>query len=300
MKLVSFGGPGDEQPGVLANDETVIPLRNLMLRRGFANADMITVLHQLSTLRPSIDELISAGSGALSLGEVRLGPPIPQPRAVLAVGANYAGHVAEDKEITRPELPDAPILFAKAASSVVGPYDAVHHPPETTMLDYEIELAVVIGRDGRRISRESALDHVAGYMISNDVTARDVFIGEAHKNPIYLQILRGKGYDTFCPTGPWLVTADEVPDPAGLELRLWVNDDLRQASRANQMIFDIPELVASASECLTLRTGDILLTGTPPGVGMSRQPPEFLKAGDELRLEITCLGVMRTPIVDEP
>ncbi|WP_083064742.1 fumarylacetoacetate hydrolase family protein [Mycobacterium arosiense] len=297
MKLVSFGERGKEQPGVLSNQNMIIPLSAAMQRWGCPDATMNDVLRVLADVRTRIAELTVTGADAIPMDGVRLGPPVPHPGAVFAVGANYPAHLAEHGAA---ELPTKPILFAKPTSSITGPFDAIEIPHETAMLDYEIELAVVIGRAGRRISVNTALQHVAGYMIANDVTARDVFLGEADKNPLYLQVLRGKGYDTFCPTGPWLVTADEVGDPRNLRLRLSVNTDLRQDDVCAHMIFDVPTLLASVSEFVTLRPGDVVLTGSPAGVGMSRQPPEFLKAGDILQLEASGLGVMRTPVIDEP
>ena len=292
MSLVSFGEPGGEQPGLLADNDTVIPLREPL---GNPDLDMNDVLQLLSEVPTRLGALVDGGVDAIPLESIRLGPPVPHPGAIIAVGANYIGHLQEQNA----QPPKQPMLFAKPVSSVAGPYDAIQRPPETRMLDYEIELAVVIGRPGRRISKDAALGHVAGYMIANDVTARDVFLGESHTNPLFLQILRGKGFDTFCPTGPWLVTADEILDPSQLRLQLSINNEPRQDGGCDEMIFDVPTLIASASECFTLRAGDILLTGTPSGVGIGRQPPEFLQAGDQLELQITNLGIMRTPVVDE-
>jgi 2-keto-4-pentenoate hydratase/2-oxohepta-3-ene-1,7-dioic acid hydratase in catechol pathway len=232
-----------------------------------------------------------------SLHATRLGPPVPRSGTIFAVGANNRSHLAELDVV---DFPSAPVLFSKTASSLAGPYDDVQIPAESKELDYEIELAVVIGHAGRRIPTADALHHVAGYMIANDVTARDVILGESHKNPLYMQVLRGKGYDTFCPTGPWLVTPDEAGAVPDLRLRLWVNDDLRQDDTCAQMIFDVPHIIASVSEFVTVQPGDIILTGSPPGVGMSRKPPEYLSPDDTLRLAITGLGEMRTLITNEP
>lgn len=297
MKLVSFGSQGNETPGVLIGGERIVPLIDPMRSWGYAVTDINDVLRHLPELQPRIEDLVATGKNAVPLASARLGPPVPRPGAIFAVGANYRSHLAE---LAESELPSKPILFAKTAASLTGPYDAIQIPAETTMLDYEIELAVVIGRTARRIAVDTALEHVAGYMVANDVTARDVFLGESQKNPMHLQTLRGKGYDTFCPTGPWLVTRDEVNDVGKLRLQLSVNNDLRQDDTCGRMIFDVPAVVASVSEFVTLQPGDIILTGTPSGVGFTRQPPEFLTAGDTVELEITGLGVMRTLVINEP
>ncbi|MFI8221251.1 fumarylacetoacetate hydrolase family protein [Streptomyces sp. NPDC085932] len=299
MKLVSFGPRGGEEPGVLADEETIVPLRPLLTEHGLAGIGMPALLALFPTLRKHIEKVLAEPSETLPLARTRIGPPVPRPGSVYAVGANYPLHVAELAGSDRRERPNRPVLFAKTVSSINGPNDAIVKPVETQALDYEIELAVVIGDGGRRITRDDAMDHVAGYMIANDVTARDVFLGESKKNPLHLQTLCGKGYDTFCPTGPWLVTADDIPDYRDLRMRLWVNQELRQDATPGGMSFDIPDLIAAASSCFTLRPGDVLLTGTPAGVGVGLEPPQFLTAGDELRLEISGLGEMRTRIVGE-
>jgi 2-keto-4-pentenoate hydratase/2-oxohepta-3-ene-1,7-dioic acid hydratase in catechol pathway len=260
---------------------------------------MNTVLAHLDVLRGPIEALLAGpGTGSLAPADVRLGPPVSRPGAIVAVGANYSEHVHEISG-SAGNLPDDPVLFLKPATSLGGPHDPVVRPRESKELDYECEIAVVIGRGGHRIAEGDALGHVAGYMIANDVSARDVFVRDMAKSPTFVQILRGKGYDTFCPTGPWLLTADEVPDPQALRLRTWVNGELRQDGTATGMVFGIAAIVASVSTCMTLRPGDVILTGTPSGVGASLDPPAFLGPGDVVRLEIDGLGVMETPVVDE-
>ncbi|MFI9388065.1 fumarylacetoacetate hydrolase family protein [Kutzneria sp. NPDC052558] len=300
MRLVSFGEPGQEQPGVLRDDKTIVALRALLERHAPGTApDMITVLARFSLLRKHIADLIAAPDApTVATESVRIGPPVPNPGAIVAVGANYLDHL---REITGPatEQPADPVLFLKPASSLSGPHDPVVRPRESKGLDYECELAVVIGRGGRRIPANRALDHAAGYMIANDVTARDLMAKDIDKGPLFTQILRGKGCDTFCPTGPWLLTTDGVPDLAALRLRTWVNDELRQDAFAAQMVATTAQLIASVSDCMTLNPGDIILTGTPGGVGSKRQPPSFLEPGDRLRLEITGLGRMQTPVESE-
>lgn len=296
MRLVSYGVTGAERPGVLVDERTIAPLAPLLSQLGLPTADMNAVLGVLPYLAERIKDRGYGTATRIDVAATRLGPPVPRPTTVVAVGANYAQHIAELSDVARPAKP---VLFVKPVSSLSGPGDDIVLPRETRMLDYECELGVVIGRGGRRIPRSEAMEHIGGFMIANDVTARDVFLGESDRHPLFMQVLRGKGYDTFCPTGPWLVTPDEFTDPAGARLRLWVNDELRQDAVAGDMIFDVSALIASVSECLTLRPGDIILTGSPPGVGFALRPPRFLADGDTLRLEISGLGTMTTRVRDE-
>lgn len=296
MKLVSYGPAGAEQPGVLRDEQTIVPLAPLLARLGRPGADMCCVLGLLPHLADRLAEYASDSPVTLPVDSTRLGPPVPLPGAIVAVGGNYGRHLAE---LSASGAPTTPVLFLKPATALVGSGDDILLPPETAMLDYECELGVVIGRAGRRIPRERAAEHVGGYLIANDVTARDVFLGESARNPLYLQILRGKGYDTFCPAGPWLVTPDEFGDPAAARMRLWVGDELRQDGCPADMLFDVPALIESISRCLTLRPGDIVLTGSPPGVGYGMSPQRFLGAGDTLRLEISGLGVLVNQVREE-
>ena len=298
MRLVSYGDRGSEQPGVLNENDRIVPLRPLLDAAGIPNADMNHALADLPNLRPRIDELLRDSVDSVSLDSVRLGPPVMHPGTIVAVGANYAAHINEVAAL-KGKLPEVPMLFSKPGTSLGGPRDPVVRPVESKELDYECELAVVIGRGGRRITTDEALAHIAGYMIANDVSARDIFAREMHKSPVYTQVLRGKGCDTFCPTGPWLLTADAAPDPGEFRLRTWVNDELRQDGTTAHMVFDVPTLVSSVSDSITLRPGDIILTGTPAGVGSSLRPPVYLNPGDVVRMEISDLGVMATPIRDE-
>jgi 2-keto-4-pentenoate hydratase/2-oxohepta-3-ene-1,7-dioic acid hydratase in catechol pathway len=299
MRLVSYGDDrGFEQPGALNDDDRVVPLRPLLDAAGIPNGDMNGLLAHLDTLRPRIEERLLDPTSSLPLDAVRLGPPVAHPGAIVAVGANYAGHVNE-VDVLRGQLPEVPVLFSKPGTALSGPHDPIVRPLESKELDYECELAVVVGRGGRRITPDQALGHVAGYMIANDVSARDIFAREMHRAPAFIQTLRGKGSDTFCPTGPWLLTADAVPDDGIFRLRTWVNDELRQDGTTAEMAFDVPTLVASVSASVTLWPGDVILTGTPAGVGYSMRPPTFLNPGDIVRMEISGLGVMVTPIHEE-
>jgi 2-keto-4-pentenoate hydratase/2-oxohepta-3-ene-1,7-dioic acid hydratase in catechol pathway len=219
----------------------------------------------------------------------RIEAPIPRPGTVLAIGLNYREHAAESNR----EPPQYPMVFNKVSSCVIGPGVAIQRPRVSTMLDWEGELCVVIGRRAYGVSEEEALDYVAGYMIGNDVTVRD---WQRH-TPQYLM---GKSFYTHGPTGPYLVTADEVADPAKLDVRTWVNEDLKQDSNTSMLIFSIPHLIAYISTAFPLEPGDVIFTGTPAGIGAARTPPEFLKAGDTVRVEITGLGSLENPVIDQP
>ncbi|MFF8683135.1 fumarylacetoacetate hydrolase family protein [Streptomyces sp. NPDC015237] len=227
----------------------------------------------------------------------RLQAPIPLPGNLYAVGKNYRDHVQEfgrsgyDHPDLSTDVPRVPVVFSKVPSSVTGPYDAIDpHPEVTSELDYEAELSVIIGRGGRGISREAAMDHVWGYTIINDVTARD-------QQRDHQQWLIGKSLDTFAPMGPWAVTADAIGDPAGLVVASTVNGELRQKAPVADMIFDIPELIRTISAGITLHSGDIIATGTPAGVGIGFDPPRFLQPGDVVECSITGLGALRNTVL---
>jgi 2-keto-4-pentenoate hydratase/2-oxohepta-3-ene-1,7-dioic acid hydratase in catechol pathway len=230
------------------------------------------------------------------LAAVQLCAPLPRPRRNLwCVGRNYHAHAKELRDSVFKNSPQAtdqwPIVFTKVPECVVGPGDAVRLPGDavSTQIDYEAELAIVIGRGGRNIARAEALSHVFGWTIVNDVTARDVQMR-------HQQWDLGKSFDTFCPMGPWIVTADEL-DGTDTRVRCWVNGELRQDARTTDLIFDIPTLIETISRGITLHPGDVIATGTPAGVGMGLSPPRWLVAGDRVRIEIDGLGVLENPIV---
>jgi 2-keto-4-pentenoate hydratase/2-oxohepta-3-ene-1,7-dioic acid hydratase in catechol pathway len=220
-----------------------------------------------------------------ALANVRLGPPIPQPQKIIAVGLNYRDHSEEAGF----KLPEYPLLFAKFPNSITGPYDPIVSPVEDVQIDAEAELAVIIGRQGKAITEAAAFDYVAGYMALNDVSARKWQFADK-------QWTRGKSLDTFCPTGPWLITRDEVPDPHKLRVTGRVNGEVFQDSTTEKLIFGVPRLVSFISEAITLEPGDIIATGTPSGVGVFRKPPVFLKAGDIAEVEIEKVGTLRNPV----
>ena len=220
------------------------------------------------------------------LSQVRLAPPLSNPSKIICVGLNYHDHCLEQNI----EVPGRPILFSKFPSSIVGPGDEITWPPDASQkVDYEAELAVIIGREGRHIPADRAYDYVAGYTIVNDVSARDAQFADG-------QWIRGKSFDTFCPTGPYLLTADEVPDPHTLDIRCWVNGELRQDSNTRELIFKVHDLLAYISKTCTLMPGDILSTGTPGGVGVFRDPQVFLRPGDLVEIEIDKLGRLSTRV----
>jgi len=299
MKLVSFGPERGEQPGVLVDPEQVVPLAPLLHRAGLTPLDTNSVLGLLDYLQPLIEsELGKAGIELLQVRNLRLGPPVPRPDKIIVAGGNYQSHVDEASGRKNAPSPSEPLLIFKPSNTVIGPYDVLRRPRESQQLDYETEIAVVIGRGGHRIARARAYEHIAGYMIGNDVTARDLAFKDIHLSPLFSQITKAKGIPTGAPFGPWLVTRDEIPDPHNLHLQCWVNGELRQDGWSNEMIVDIPGLIENFSKVLHLSPGDIIYTGTTTGCGAFQKPPKFLFAGDVVRIEIEGLGVMETPIGD--
>jgi len=276
----------------------------LLTESGAAPRDMIALLgHEDAWLkalgvvaRGLAKELGGAKSGKSStagakgvvapLASVRLRAPIPRPGKITCVGLNYADHAKEQGE----PLPASPIFFLKSSNTIAGPGDAIQLPPNSVQNDYEAEFAVVIGKGGRRIPEEMAWEHVAGYMLVNDVTARDMQTGDR-------QWFRGKSCDTFAPTGPWIVTKDEVPDPHNLRISLTLNGATMQDSSTANLIFKVPFLVSHLSQSLTWEPGDIISTGTPPGVGVSRKPQVFLKAGDTVSVTVERLGTLTNTVI---
>jgi len=211
--------------------------------------------------------------------------PIPRPGKIVCVGLNYRDHAAEQGA----ELPEAPLLFAKFTTALIGPGDAIVIPPIVTKCDYEAELGVVLGRTVRQVSKENAMEAVAGYVVANDVSARDLQFGDG-------QWTRGKSPDTFCPVGP-LVPAADVPDPHALPIRALLNGEVVQDSTTANLVFGVDEVISYASQTATLEAGDLILTGTPAGVGIFRKPPRLLQPGDEITIEIDGVGSLTNPVV---
>jgi 2-keto-4-pentenoate hydratase/2-oxohepta-3-ene-1,7-dioic acid hydratase in catechol pathway len=242
----------------------------------------------------------SPDEAAIPLASARLLAPIPRPaKNIYCVGRNYAEHAAESFRASGDQAPaqppGTPNIFTKAVTTVIGPYDPIPFDPDVSSeLDWEVELAVIIGAGGRHITREDALAHVFGYTVVNDVSARDI----QHRPG--LQWFMGKSLDGSCPMGPWIVTADEIPDPTRLALSLRLNGALKQQDVAASMIFDVPSLIAYLSHILTLEPGDIIATGTPAGVGYARDPKEFLRPDDIMESTIDAIGTMRNEVISAP
>jgi len=283
MRLASWQWGGRDHVGTVSADgREVTPLAMADASRG--TLPLIEALVR--------GEALPAASGArLPVDAITLRSPLPKPlRSLFCVGRNYHAHAAElATTVFKESLPERdawPIVFTKLAECVVGPHDVVHLPgaAASVQIDYESELAVVIGRGGRNISRSHAMDHVFGYTIVNDVTARDVQMR-------HQQWDLGKSFDTFCPMGPWIVSADEL-DGRATRVRGWVNGTLRQDGQTKDLIHDIPSLIETCSRGITLLPGDVIATGTPAGVGMGLKPPQWLKSGDVVRIEIDGIGAI--------
>lgn len=222
------------------------------------------------------------------LAEVTLLAPVPRPGKLLCIGLNYRDHAEE----VGMKVPERPILFSKFATCVVGPGEPIVLPPASDQVDYEAELAVVIGREAKGVAEEEALEYVAGYTVTNDVSARDLQLRLGGGQWVW-----GKSADSFAPMGPALVTKDEVPDPHNLNVRLLLNGETRQSSNTRNLIFGVPQLISFLSQTMTLEPGDVIATGTPPGVGDSRKPPIYLKDGDRVVVEVEGVGVLENPVV---
>jgi 2-keto-4-pentenoate hydratase/2-oxohepta-3-ene-1,7-dioic acid hydratase in catechol pathway len=288
MKFVTFEHCKKIKVGLVDPSVAAVwPLDELL---GHAVGSMIDVINAFDGLKPHI---ITKGDG-LSLADVRLLAPIPRPaRNVICVGKNYREHAQEfagsgfdsSAQSKMDAMPEHPIIFTKVPESVIASGEAILFPSGISVaLDYEAELGVIIGKGGKNIARANAADHVWGYTIINDVTARDW--QSRHK-----QWFLGKSFDTFCPMGPYIATADEVKGD-GLNIRCWVNGELRQDANTKDLIFDIPNLIETISAGITLYPGDVIATGTPKGVGIGFKPPRFLMPGDVIKIEIDGLGAL--------
>ena len=279
MRLVRFGNPGDERPGLL-QDDGIVDLRALFpeipdIGERFFADDWVERLAGLNT----------AGRRM----EVRLGPPVARPGKIICLGKNYAEHAKEGGF----EMPSAPLLFCKTGNALNGPFDPVQMPRSAGQIDWEVELAVVIGKSGKRIAEDKAFEYIAGFSVMNDVSAREAQF--AHS-----QWFRGKSFDTFAPMGPALVTPDEIGDVHNLDLTAKVNGELMQAGNTRDMIFKIPVLIADISEDMTLLPGDIISTGTPAGVGIFRDPPVVLQPGDEVVCWVEKIGAIGNRFIGQP
>src|SRR5438552_8842558 len=263
-------------------------------------------VHALNpTVPESLRQIFAAGPAALraaqetarlptaekqELASAKLLPPIPDPHKIVCLGLNYADHAKEGGV----PIPKDPVLFSKYATALIGQGDAIVLPPVSKEVDYEAELVIVVGKRGRHLTADQATDYVAGYTIGHDVSDRDWQLKKDGK-----QWMVGKTFDTFAPTGPVFVTADEVPNPHNLGIRLRRNGETMQNSNTSQMIFSVAAIIAYLSQVFTLEPGDLIFTGTPPGVGFARKPPVYLQAGDVVEVEIDGIGLLRNPVVGE-
>ena len=278
MKLLRHGEAGHEAPGVIAADGTIRDLSQHVrdIDGGALDSDSLSGLRALDHLSLPV---VAEGT--------RLGPPVARVGKIVAVGLNYRDHAEEAGH----EIPAEPILFMKATSSITGPNDTVVIPRRSLKTDYEAELGIVIGRKAIYVEQAAALDYVAGYTVVNDVSER------AFQSESTGQWTKGKSADTFCPFGPYLVTADEVPDPQSLRIWLDVDGERRQDGSTSTMIFGVACLVSYISQFMTLEPGDLIPTGTPPGVGLGFRPPKYLQPGSKVRLGIEGLGEMAQTFV---
>lgn len=283
MKLVTFRKPGGApRPGVL----TAKGIVDLRLRNGHSAVSVKQLLPALDALRKQLSSFSGVDYAAT---DVELLAPIPRPGKILALGLNYRDHAAE----AGMELPKIQSWFAKMPTAVNGPYDPVHLPRVSDKLDYEAELAFVIGKRVRHATAQSAKDAIAGFCCANDVSVRDF---QFHST----QFVVGKSFDTHCPFGPWLTSADEIPDPQNLSIQCSVNGEIRQDSNTSDMVFDVYQMVEYLSQAMTLEPGDLILTGTPAGVGAVRKPRLYLKPGDVVRVEVEGLGHLENRVTVEP
>jgi 2-keto-4-pentenoate hydratase/2-oxohepta-3-ene-1,7-dioic acid hydratase in catechol pathway len=283
MRLITFEHQGRQSVGALIDDHIIDAAADPELP-----GDMIALLTAGAPALQRLQQLATEPRAAIALDQVRLLAPVPRPGKFLGVGLNYADHIRETGLAT----PEFPTIFNKQTSCVIGPGEAIHKPRISDKLDYEGELANVIGRRCRHVPLDKAARVIAGYTIANDVSVRDWQV----KSPTWTL---GKSFDTHGPIGPWIETSDAI-DPHNLELRTWVNDELRQHSNTRHLIFNCYQLIATLSTVCTLEPGDIIATGTSSGVGVAMKPRGYMKPGDRVRVEIEGIGELCNPIIEEP
>jgi len=279
MKLVRYGPPGREKPGVIDADGK---LRDLSKKVKDIDGEALAPATIAKLKKLDVNRL------PLVKGRPRLGPCVATPSKFVAIGLNFVDHAKETGSL----IPEHPIVFFKSETCIVGPGDNIMLPRDSTQTDWEVELGIVIGRTARYVEKTNALKHVAGYCVINDVSEREFQLRHGAS-----QWGKGKGCDTFGPLGPWLVTTDEIPDPQNLDMWLDVNGVRKQTGNTRTMIFGAAELVADLSRYMTLLPGDVITTGTPPGVGMGMKPQQFLQAGDVVTLGIAGLGEQKQNVV---
>ncbi|MEY4718289.1 MAG: hypothetical protein RL563_907 [Pseudomonadota bacterium] len=282
MKLVSFLHDGQCQIGAVI-DNWIIPAGNELPN------DMIAFLAAGRPALEALQSLVASDTNRIPLTDATLMAPIPRPGKFIGIGLNYADHISE----TGREKPEYPTFFTKQSTCVIGQDQPIHCPAISEKVDYEGELAFVIGQRCKHVALERAHEVIAGYTICNDVTVRDW----QQRSPTWTL---GKSFDTHGPMGPWLVTADELVDPHGLRIRTWVDDQLRQDASTSDMLFNCFEMVSYLSQAMTLEPGDVITTGTPAGVGVKMKPRGYLKPGQTVRIEIEGIGCLSNPVIAEP
>jgi 2,4-didehydro-3-deoxy-L-rhamnonate hydrolase len=281
MKLLRYGPNGQEKPGLIDEQGRIRDLSSLI---NDIDPDTLSPerLAQLSEHDPDSLPIVDAPS--------RFGPPVNGIGKILAIGLNYADHAAE----TKLDVPPEPLVFAKAITCLAGANDPLTLPKDSICTDYEVELAAIIGTRAQYVSEDKALEHVAGYAVMNDYSERDFQIERGG------QWIKGKSFDGFGPLGPWLVTADEIPNPQNLKIWCDVNGERRQDSNTQYMVFSVAQIISNLSKYMTLMPGDIISTGTPPGVGLGQKPPLYLKTGDVVELGVEGLGQQRQQLESWP
>jgi 2-keto-4-pentenoate hydratase/2-oxohepta-3-ene-1,7-dioic acid hydratase in catechol pathway len=284
MKLITFTYQNQTRVGAVLDNSVIDGLGNTKIPD-----TMIRFLSAGSESLAAMQQLIDSGEHRLALADVQLHAPIPRPPKYLAIALNYADHIAE----TGKDRPEYPTFFTKQSTCVIGSGDAIHKPKVSDKLDYEGELAFVIGKRCRHVSVENAREVIAGFMIANDVSVRD---WQARSPTMMI----GKSFDTCGPLGPWLVTSDEISDPHNLSLKTWVDEELRQNASTAEMLFNCYEMVAYLSTAMTLEVGDVISTGTPSGVGVKMTPRGYLKIGQTVRIAIEGIGELVNTVIAEP
>ncbi len=284
MKLVTFTYKGISRIGAVIEQELVDTIESPEIPR-----NMIDFLSAGTPVRIQLQKLIDTGNGRIPLSEVRLEAPVPRPGKYLGIALNYGEHIRE----TGREKPEYTTFFNKQTTCVIADGAPIHRPKVSEKLDYEGELAVVIGKRCRHVPKNRASDVIAGYTIANDVSVRDWQM-RSHTWTL------GKSFDTHGPLGPWMVTPDEIGDPHILDLKTWIDDDLRQSSNTRHMIFNCFEMIEYLSTVMTLEPGDVITTGTPSGVGVKMDPRGYMKPGQTVKIEIQRIGVLSNPVIEEP
>ncbi len=284
MKLVTFKHKGISRVGAVIDGTVVDGLGQAMIPQ-----NMLAFLEAGQSALDALQALIDSQQARIPFNEVKLLAPVPRPGKFLGIGLNYADHIAE----TALEKPEYPTFFSKLSSCIIADGEAIHLPKVSEKLDYEVELAFVIGKRCRHVPLENADEVIAGYTIVNDVTVRDW----QFRSPTWVL---GKSFDTHGPMGPWIVTKDEIKDPHNLNLKTWIDEELRQSSNTRHMIFNIYQIISYLSQAITLEPGDVISTGTPSGVGVKMQPRGYMHNGQVAKLEIEKIGRLTNPVIDEP